>query len=205
MYQMFLRKCILPGGVIVFLSCLLLTACTTSDTSSSTGSSGVTSSSGAKGYATPTQPALEQGTSLPSTGSPGVGPTVIDTPTRVPGGSAQSQLVTLSDRILTISSVSKQAGNDASSVAISLTMTITNTSAKAIMNQATYFELAGAEGDAFGIQSSASSNFFGAIAPQSARSGTIIFQVPIGATNGLRLLYRPEIETEAVSVPLNLP
>jgi hypothetical protein len=83
-------------------------------------------------------------------------------------------------------------------------MTIKNTSAKPIMNEAKYFQLTGVDGDTFGIQSSATINFFSTIAPQSSRTGTIVFQVPLGATNGLRLLYRPEVATESVFVPLNL-
>jgi hypothetical protein len=65
--------------------------------------------------------------------------------------------------------------------------------------------LTGAEGDAFGLQSGANNNFFGSIASQSSRSGTIIFQIPAGAMNGLRLLYRPEVATETTFVSLNLP
>jgi hypothetical protein len=143
-----------------------------------------------------------QGTSVASTA--GIGPIVILTPTRVTGGNVHSQLVTLPDRTLSISSLSKQAGSDSSSVTISLTMTIKNTGAKTISNEAAYFQLTSAEGDAFGLQSSANTNFFGTIASRSSRSGTIIFQVPTGAVNGLRLLYRPEVATETIFVPLNL-
>jgi hypothetical protein len=185
MYPMYLKRIILYG-VIVFLSCLFFAACT----------------SNAVNNPVPTQPVLVQGTSIAST--PGVGPTVILTPTKVPGGNASSQLVTLPDRILTISSVSKQAGTDSGSIAIRLTMTIKNTSAKTINNDAAYFQLTSAEGDSFGLQSSVSTNFFGAIASQSSRSGTITFQIPAGAVNGLRLLYRPEVATETIFVPLNL-
>ncbi len=184
MYPMYLKRTI-PCGVMVFFSFLLLTACTASNSNS-----------------TPTQPPLVQGTSVAST--PGVGPTVILTPTRVPGGDLHSQIVTLSDRMLTISSVSKLPESDSGLVTISLAMTIKNTSAKPIKNEADYFELDSAEGDAFGMQSSADTNFFGTIASQSSRSGTINFQVPAGAANGIRLLYRPGVTTEAVSVPLNL-
>jgi hypothetical protein len=143
-----------------------------------------------------------QGTSIAST--PGVGPAVILTPTRVPGGNAQSQLVTLPDRILTITNMSKQASADSDSITVNLTITIRNTSAKAISNDAAYFQLISAEGDAFGIDSKEVSNFFGVIASQSVRSGTIAFQVPSGAMNGMRLMYRPEISTETIFVPLNL-
>jgi hypothetical protein len=187
MYLMGLKRAI-PYGILSLVIFLLMTACNAPVPA---------------GNSTPThaQPTLVQGTSIAST--PGVGPTVILTPTTVPNGNAHSQLVTLSDRILIISGVSKQAGAASSSLAISLTMTIKNTGAKPIMNEATYFQLTGADGDTFGIQSSANSDFFGAIAPQSSRTGTIVFQVPVGATNGLRLMYRPEVATETVFVSLN--
>ena len=84
----------------------------------------------------PTQPVLVQGTSIAST--PGVGPTVILTPTRVPGGNRHSQLVTLSDRILTITNMSKQLGTDSNSIAINLTITLKNTT-KTISNDAGIF------------------------------------------------------------------
>jgi len=186
MFPIDLKRTILLG-IPAFLLCLLFAACT----------------SGPVSNTTPTQPSVVQGTSIAST--PGVGPTVILTPTRVPGGNTHSQLVTLPDRILTISSISKQAGTDNSSIAISLTLTIKNTGAKTISNDATYFVLTGAEGDAFGLQSGTNTNFFGAIASQNSRTGTIIFQIPAGAMNGLRLLYRPEVATETTFVPLNLP
>ncbi len=187
---MYLKRTISYGFIALLL--LLLTACDTSSTGRSSGNAN----------ATPTRPAVVQGTSLPST--PGVGPTVILTPTRVPGGNINSQFVTLADRTLTITNIIKQAGTGSDLVAISLTMTIKDTGAKPIMNQATYFQLASAEGDAFGMQSSANGSFFGTIAPQSSRSGTIVFQVPTGAVNGLRLLYRPEVTADTVFVPLNL-
>jgi len=177
----------IPCGIIAFLSFLLLTACTTPGSASNS---------------TPTQPPLAQGTAIPST--PGVGPTVISTPTRIPGGNLQSQVVTLPDRVITISSVSKLPESDSGLAAISLTMTIKNTGTKPIMNEAAYFQLASAGGDAFGTQSSPNTNFFGMIAPQSSRSGTLVFQVPAGAAKGMRLMYRPEIATESVSVPLTL-
>ncbi|MGZ6365385.1 MAG: DUF4352 domain-containing protein [Ktedonobacteraceae bacterium] len=175
-------------GMIVFVACFLIAACSNNTNSDSS--------------AVTTQPTLVQGTSIPST--PGVGPTVILTPTRIPGGNEQSQLVTLPDRILTITRMSKQAGTDSNSVAINLTITIKNTGAKSIGNDAAYFQLISAEGDIFGLESKETLNFFGAIAPQSSRSGTIIFQIPAGAIHGMRLMYRPDISTETIFVPLNL-
>ena len=172
--------------MLVFLSCLLITACSNNTVSSPS----------------PTQPVVVQGTSIAST--PGIGPTVILTPTKVPGGNEQSQLVTLPDRVIAITNMSKQAGTDSNSIAINLTITIKNTGAKTINNDAVYFQLISAEGDAFGLQSNVTSNFFGSIASQSSRSGTIIFQVPSGAINGIRLMYRPDVSTDTIFVNLNL-
>ena len=175
-------------AMLAFLSCLLVTACSNNTVSSPV----------------PTQqvPVVVQGTSIAST--PGIGPTVILTPTRVPGGNEQSQLITLPDRVITITNMSKQAGTDSNSIAINLTITIKNTGAKTISNDAAYFQLLSAEGDAFGLQTNVVSNFFGPISSQSSRSGTIIFQVPSGAINGIRLMYRPEVSTETIFVTLNL-
>lgn len=187
MVPIFGRRTILYG-MIVLIACFLIAACSNN---TSTASSSV-----------PTQPTLVQGTSIPST--PGVGPTVILTPTMIPGGNGQSQLITLSDRILTIMHMSKQAGTDSNSITINLTLTIKNTGAKTIGNDAAYFQLISAEGDAFGLVTKEASNFFGPIATQSSRSGTIIFQIPAGAINGMRLMYRPDASTETIFVPLNL-
>ena len=173
-------------GMLVFFSCLLITACSNNTVSSPS----------------PTQPVVVQGTSIAST--PGIGPTVILTPTKVPGGNEQSQLVTLPDRVIAITNMSKRAGTDSNSIAINLTITIKNTGAKTINNDAVYFQLISAEGDAFGLQSNVASNFFGSIASQSSRSGTIIFQVPSGAINGIRLMYRPDVSTDTIFVNLNL-
>jgi Domain of unknown function (DUF4352) len=172
--------------MLAFLSCVLFIACS-NNTVSNPG---------------PTQPVVVQGTSIAST--PGIGPTVILTPTKVPGGNEQSQLVTLPDHVITITNMSKQAGTDSNSIAINLTITIKNAGARAINNDVAYFQLISAEGDAFGLQSNVASNFFSSIASQSSRSGTIIFLVPSGAINGIRLMYRPEVSTDAIFVTLNL-
>ncbi len=182
MIHFHLKRTLLYG--ILVLACLLIAAC----------------SSNSAGSPVPTRPVVVQGTSIAST--PGIGPTVIQTPTRVPGGNEQSQLITLPDRILTIANISKQAGNN--SVAINLTITIKNTSAKTIHNDAAYFQLISAEGDTFGLQSNEAPNFFGSIASQNSRSGTITFQIPAGAMSGARLMYRPDVATETIFVPLNL-
>lgn len=189
---MYLKRTI-TSSVIVLALFLLLTACTTSNIASNQGAP--------SGNPNASKPTVVYGTSIAST--PGVGPTVILTPTIVPGGNPHSQLVTLVDRTLIITSVSQQAGSDSNSKEINLTMTIKNTSTKPILNKATFFQLIGSEGDAFGVSSGVTSPFFGTIAPQSSRNATIVFQVPAGAVNGLRLLYRPEVATETVSVALN--
>ncbi len=188
MYQ----KRTITSSVIVLVLFLLLTACDTSNAASNQGAPSGNPNA---------KPTVIYGTSIAST--PGVGPIVILTPTTVPGGNPHSQLVTLADRALIITGVSQQAGSDSNATAISLTMTVKNTSTKPIMNEATFFQLIGSEGDAFGVASGATSNFFGTIAPHSSRSATLVFQVPAGAVNGLHLLYRPEVAAETVSVALN--
>lgn len=185
MVAMFLKRKIL-FGMIGFLSCLLMAAC-----SNSTASSPI-----------PTQQVVVQGTSIAST--PGIGPTALLTPTRVSGSGEQGQNITLPDRVITITNISKQVGTNSSSIAINLTITIKNTGVKTINNVAAYFQLISAEGDAFGLQSNIAPNFFGSIASQSSRRGTIIFQIPPGAINGIHLMYRPEVSTETIFVPLNL-
>ncbi len=171
---------------MVFLSCLLVISC---------GGNTV------KNPAPPQQVAA-QDTTIAS--SPGIGPTVILTPDQVPGGNQQSQLVTLPDRIITITNMSKQTGSGSDGVSIKLTVTVKNTGAKTINNDAAYFQLISAEGDAFGLQSGTNQKFLGSIASQSSRTGTIMFQVPAGALRGMRLMYRPEISSETIFVPLNL-
>ena len=132
------------------------------------------------------------------------GPFVILTPTPLPGGSSQGQQVTLPDRILGIQRVSKQQGMDAHTMAVTLDMSMKNTGTTAIPNQASYYLLVGSEGDIFGYQSSATPGYFGTIAPNNTRSGSIVFQVPTAALNGLRLLFRPNIAQETVFVALQV-
>lgn len=165
-------------------------------------------------------PTIQSGTVEAST--PGAGPTVITvvtvTPTSVSTsvtgntatptpqgtqGNPQQQVIMLTDRTLTINAVSKQAGSDASTTAVGLTITVTNTSPSPIMNSATFYQLVGAEGDSFGTQSSVSANFYGSIPSKGSHQGTIVFQVPTAALSGLRLLFRPEVATETTLIPLN--
>jgi hypothetical protein len=171
-------------GVIALVLILSLTACVTSNAATTSQA----------------QPTVIYGTSIAST--PGAGPTVIPISTVASSGNVHGQLVKLSDRMFTLSSVSKQAGTASDSISVSLTITIKNTSAKPIMNEATFFQLIGSEGDAFGLESGVTSKFFGTIAPRSSRTGTLVFQVPSSTVNSLQLLYRPEVPTEAIIVAL---
>ena len=137
-----------------------------------------------------------------ATATPAKGPQTILTPTPIAGGGASSQQVTLADRTLIISNVSEQQNSSTNATAVTLVMAVHNTGTKAIQNQASFYELVGAEGDIFGLQSSATPSFFGTIAAQGSLNGTIVFQVPSAASSGLRLLFRPEVASETVFVAL---
>ncbi len=196
-------------GIVICL--LMLAACgggstATSSTPGSTPTqSGVSPSPTTGLTGTPGTPSVAtSAVAAPTAVTPGSGPIVILTPTPVVGGGASSQLVTLADRTLTITSASQQQSNSADTMNITLVMAIHNTGTKAIQNQATFYKLVGAEGDIFGLQASATASFFGTIPPQGALNGTIVFQVPTAATNGLRLLFRSEVVTETVFVPLKI-
>ncbi len=189
---MFLQyKKLVPGGVIL-VSFLLLVACSSAGSNSSNGNTGTGSTTITPQLVTPKA----------SSGSPGKGPLVISSPTPVPGGKAGSQQIVLGDRTLIINSVSKQKGASTNSTLINLELAVQNTSDKAIMNQSTFFQLMGPEGDAFGYQYNSPDNFYGTIAAHTTHSGTIVFQVPTAATSSLRLLYRPEIATETAIILL---
>jgi len=204
---MFLQqKKLVLGGVILVLF-LLLAACGSAGSESSNGNTGIGSTQDQG--STPSAPAAATITPLlitprSSSGSPGKGPLVFSSPTPVPGGKAGSQRIVLGDRNLVINSVSKQQGASPNSTLINLDLTVQNTSAKAIMNQSTFFQLLGPEGDTFGYQYDSSDNFYGPIAAHTTRSGTIVFQVPTAATSSLRLLYRPEIATETALIWLKI-
>ena len=186
-------KCVLVFCCCVLLLCVLV-GCNTNPTTIASQNTPVSK---------PTQSqAGSQATS--STVSHGVGPIVILSPTPVPGGNSSSQMIVLPDRTLMINNVSKQQGSDANSAAIVLIITIKNTSAKSIMNEASFFQLIGAEGDTFGLPSNITSSFFGAIAAKASRDGTLTFQVPTAAISGIRLLYRSEIASETVFVSLKV-
>ena len=203
----YLKRLIACGIVISLLSLAACGGATTNTTSTPNSTSTQTElipnpTTGLTG--TPGTPSIATSAVAAPTSMPGGGPLVILTPTPVAGGGATSQLVTLADRTLTITSVSQQQGGSANSMAITLVMAIHNTGTKSIQNQASFYKLVGAEGDFFGLQSSATASFFGTIPPQGSLNGTIVFQVPTAAINGLRLLFRSEVVTETVFVPLKL-
>jgi hypothetical protein len=168
------------------------------------GSSGTGNSTGQQGQNSQSSTTVIATTPGAGNGSPGVGPIVILSPTPVPGGSANSQQVVLPDRTLIINNVSKQAGTDASLTTVDVAVTVKNTGSKSIKNEANFFQLIGAEGDTFGLQSNNVANFFGSIAAHSERSATLAFQVPTGTISQLRLFYRSEVATETVFVALHV-
>ena len=190
-----MRKLVIVCGLPLLI--LLLAACSTSGGT-------VIVDPTAPSDATPrVGPTVIFGTVVPSHSTPGVGPIVILSPTPV-SGNARGQLVMLPDRTLVISNVSKVAGADSSSTGISVTISVKNTSTKSILNKASFYQLMAAEGDAFGLQSGTNSSFFSKIAPQKSRNGTLVFQVPTAALGGIRLLFRSDIATETVFIPLNV-
>jgi hypothetical protein len=213
-YRRLVIVCAIP------LLILLLAACSTSGSGSNTTGNTTTSTTvqqqgqgngPGNGNTPTTAPQHQQGNTAPTvivgtaapSSSPGVGPIVILSPTPVPGN-AHGQLVTLPDRTLVISNVSKVAGADSSSTGISLTISVKDTGTKSILNQASFYQLVVAEGDSFGLQTGTNSSFFGNIAPQASRNGTLVFQVPTAALVGIRLLFRSEIAAETVFIPLNV-
>ncbi len=203
---MFLQgKKLAPGGVILLLF-LLLVACNSagsnnSNTSTATGS---TRDQRSTPSATAIATITPQMVTPKASGSPGKGPVVISSPTSVPGGRPGSQQIVLADRTMIINRVTRQNGVSANTTLISLDLSVQNTSAKAIMNQPTFFQLMASEGDTFGYQYNSSDNFYGTIAAHATRSGMIVFQVPTAAAAGLRLLYRPEIATETAIILLKI-
>ena len=194
------RKQLVPGSMILVLFLLpFLCGCAGSSANGKTGSSS-TQGQSATAIATIT-PQLVTPKSV--SGSPGKGPLVISSPTTVPGGKPGSQQIVLGDRTLIINNVADQNGVSANSTLITLDLAVRNTSNKAIMNQSTFFQLMGSEGDAFGYQYNSSDNFYGIIAAHTTRTGTIVFQVPTAATrSSLHLLYHPEIATESAIILL---
>ncbi len=199
--MIFQHKKLVLGGVILILF-LLLAACDSTGSGRSNGSTGTGSTQGSTRPATAITPQLV--TPKAANGSAGKGPLVISSPTPVPGGKTGSQQIVLGDRTMIINRVSKQTGASANSTLVNLDLAIQNTSNKAIMNQSTFYQLMGPEGDIFGYQYNSSDNFYGTIAAHATRSGIITFQLPAAATSSLRLLYRPEIASETAIVLLTI-
>lgn len=206
--QKWYGKRVIGSIVVLLLLTLMLAACGTPQ-------SGTTPSNFQRPATTPTPATSVTGTStpalatpVPTTGvvatpatqnSPSSGPDIILTPTPAPGGGQQ---VTFPDRVLVIGQTS-QLASVGSSTPVSVALTVKNTGAKTIPNEAAFFQLVGSEGDIFGYQSSVTSGFLGPIVPRSSHAGTIVFLVPTAAmSGGLRLLYRSEIDTETVFVAL---
>ncbi|HZS76366.1 MAG TPA: hypothetical protein VFA41_07115 [Ktedonobacteraceae bacterium] len=195
MLPVYLKRSLL-SGLFLFVLLALLAACGGSDNTATN------INTNANNNPTGGQPTPQSGTALPST--PGTGPVVVLTPTTT-GGNSQGQVIKLADRTLTITSASKVPGSDSSSTGIRIALTVTNTSNAPVKNDASFYQLVGAEGDIFGLPPNVSSSFFGNLAPRASRSGTLLFEVPTAAMNGgLRLLYRPEVASETVFVSLNL-
>ncbi|HEY4389615.1 MAG TPA: DUF4352 domain-containing protein [Ktedonobacteraceae bacterium] len=134
--------------------------------------------------------------------TPPSGPTIVTSPTPIPGSNGKGQQVSLKDRTLLITSATKQKGADPTSTSIVLALTVQNKSGATIQNQPEFFQLVGSEGDTFGKQSNSSDSFYGPINANSQRSGTIVFQIPTAAVNGLRLMYRTENQNETVFTTL---
>jgi Domain of unknown function (DUF4352) len=204
---MFLQhKKLVLGGLILVLF-LLPVACGSTGSESSYGNTG-TSPTQVQG----SRPSATAATSITpklvtpkaARGSAGKGPLVISSPTPVPGGKAGSQQIVLGDRTVIINSVSRQKGASTKFALINLDLVVHNTSNTVIMNQSTFFQLMGPEGDTFGYQTNSSDNIYGTIAAHMTRSGTIVFQVPTAALSSLRLLFRPEIATEMAIVLLKM-
>jgi len=199
------KKLMLVGVILVLF--LLLVACSSagSDRSKRNTRTGATQDQGSTTSASAVATIPPQlVTPKAASGSAGIGPLVISSPTPVPGGKAGSQRIVLGDRTMILNSVSKQKGAGADSTLITLDLAIQNTSDKAIMNQSTFFQLMGPEGDTFGSQFNSSDNFYGTIAAHTTRSGTIVFQVPTAATSSMHLLYRPEIAPETAIILLKI-
>ncbi len=197
---MYLQYKKLVMGVVLLMLVVLLVACD-SGNNSSNGNTGNGSTQNSTTVATITPQLV---TPKATSGSAGQGPVVVSSPTPVPGGKIGSQQIVLGDRTLTINSVSKQAGASKNTTLINLDLAVQNTSDKAIMNQSTFFQLIGSEGDTFSYQYNSSDNFYGTIAAHATSSGTIVFQLPTAAASSLHLLYRPEIATETAIVLLKI-
>jgi hypothetical protein len=186
------RKCHLMGAVGAPLVCLfLLAGC--SLPGGRMGTVRNTLSGATSAVATPTAHAHD----------PSVDPVVIESPTPVPGDSANAQQLGLSDRTIVIESVSEQADSADDFATITLQLTFKDTGDKGIDNLATAYRLVGTEGDMFGLQPG-SSNYFGRVAAGRARSGVVAFQqIPSAAIRKLQLFYHADA-SQVVFAPLSI-
>lgn len=203
MIQKYIKRIVLT----CLFACVLLAvlgACSSDTTSTNNKGSSETGQVPEQGHGTP----VVQGTTIVGTvtsgSTTGTGPTILVSPTPIPGAGPKSEQMVFKDRTLQILDVNKQKGSDANSVSVVLNVNIKNTSGQTIQNQADFFVLVGAEGDTFGKQTNSSDTFYGTIDAQSDRNGTIVFSVPSAAVKGLRLMYRSEVAGETVFMPLNL-
>jgi hypothetical protein len=196
-------------GHYVILVVLSLCACLLVGCGDATGhvvnAASVVTASSSTQATTPDQAATVGGTAMVATPiqSNGAAPIEVATRTPLPGGGSTSQQMVLKDRILVINTVSRQKGANPDPVAINIAMAIRNTGGRSIQNQAAFFQLVGAGGDFFG-QTNSSDNFYGPIAPHTIRSGTITFQLPAAAVKNLRLMYRSEVASEALLIPIKI-
>lgn len=189
-------------GVMIVIVVALLAACSSTGNTSSTGTTGTRSTSASTSAPVSSTP---QQVIPKASGTAGEGPLVISSPTALPGNKTGGQQVVLNDRTLIINRVTEQQGASASSILVSLDLAVQNTGNKTIMNQATFFQLMGPEGDAFGYQYNSTDSFYGTIAAHSSRSGTVVFQIPASVAKlSLHLLYRPEIAQETAIIPLKV-
>ncbi|MFL5662454.1 MAG: DUF4352 domain-containing protein [Ktedonobacteraceae bacterium] len=195
-FQHQLRRLILSEMILAVL--LLLVACNPAGSGNNSSIQGSTPS-GTTATITP-----QLVTPKSASGSQGKGPVIVVTPSPVPNGPAGSQEVVLGDRTLIIYSAIKQKSASANSALINLNLAIQNTSGKAIMNQSTFFQLIGPEGDTFAYQYNSSDDFYGTITTRMIHRGLVVFQVPTAATSSMSLLYRPEVATETVIVQLKI-
>ncbi|MDQ1429880.1 MAG: hypothetical protein QOF40_482 [Actinomycetota bacterium] len=117
------------------------------------------------------------------------------------GGTA-GQPVDLSDRRLTVDAVTTPSSGDPGATVVEVKVVITNTGDAAIQNQSAFFQLMGVGGDAFGSRNAGPDPFYDPIDARASRSGSVIFEIPTAAVSNLHLLYRPEVPSDAVVVPL---
>jgi Domain of unknown function (DUF4352) len=139
-------------------------------------------------------------TPKPVGGSSGIGPRVV---TAAPSA-GQGTKVELDDRVLTIDDATTPAGTEPGRTVVAVNLEITNTGDAAIPNQAAFFRLTGSAGDSFAPRDNGADPFFAAIDAHTTRNGSIVFVIPSAATSDLHLFYRPEVDTEAVIVPLGI-